>query len=327
MGKFTSAVGSMVMAFSLSAVTPTAVAAAHDFPNRPITLFVPWGAGGSGDVMVRYIADKLSGLWGQSVIVEQKTGANGLIGINALKKSRPDGYTALALSVGATIQNLVLKNDPGYSLDDFAPASLICASPVVLAVGKGVPANNVKELMALAAKNPGQLSYGTNGVGSVPHTLGAALNGAAGTSMTAIAYKGEAQSFSDLVSGRLTAHFGSLGFYAPHQATGDVKLLAVTNQTRMERYPDIPTLTEAGYPGANITGFMGIVLPAGTDPNIVQKFSEGIQTVLNMSDVREKIMDVGFDPTSSTVQEFETLFETERSRWQKVITDNNIRVE
>lgn len=296
------------------------------YPTRPIKLIVATSAGGNSDLMARMIGEKLGAAWGQAVIVEQRVGANGMIAAQFVAKAPPDGYTVY-LSLSSIVQNTLLQPLPGYKIEEFAPVTMVISIPIAMAVGGDVPVNTVPELMKLARDKPGSVSYGSYGTGSGAHIIGAALAKAADVKLVHVPYKGEAASYTDLVSGQLTSAFGSAGFYAAHVASGKVKLLAITGQQRMARFPDVPTMAEAGYPGANLPGWAGLLMPAGTPQPIVAKFAAEVRKVLAMPDVRSRLDDMGFVPVGNTSQEFAQYLKTEATAWSTIIKENNIKLD
>jgi tripartite-type tricarboxylate transporter receptor subunit TctC len=296
------------------------------FPSRPIKLMVATTAGGNSDLTARMIADKLAVVWGQPVLVEQRVGANGMIAAQALAKAPPDGYTAY-LSLSSMVQNVLLQPNPGYKIEDFVPVTMVISIPIALAVGGTVPASTVGDLMKMAKDKPGSVSYGSYGTGSGAHIIGSALARAAGVNMVHVPYKGEASSFTDLASGQLTSAFGSTGFYAAQLSTGKVKLLAITGSQRMARFPNVPTMAEAGYPGANLPGWSGLFLPAGTPEPIVARFSQEVRKILAMPDVRTKLDDMGFVPVGNSSQEFGQYIKSEVGTWSAIIKENNIKLD
>lgn len=246
----------VVQALAFAAMAGGSFAAysqAGAFPVRTVKIIVTSAVGGGGDIMARLIAEKLSAMWGQAVVVEQRTGANGMVGTLAALGAPADGYTVF-MSYTSMVQNLHVLPTPGYKLEDFAPVSMVASLPLVLAASSSLPVTSVGDLMKLAKAEDGRLSFGSSGVGSSGHLMGATLARLAGAKVIHIPYKGESASFTDLASGRLAAHFGSIGFYAPQAAAGKVRILAVASQQRLKRYPSIPTLAEAGFAPANLAG-------------------------------------------------------------------------
>lgn len=315
----------LAAALALCAAGPVAGQEAT-FPNRPVKLIVATTAGGSSDLTARMIADRLGAVWGQSVVVEQRLGANGMIAAQAVAKSPPDGYTAY-LSLSSMVQNVLLQPNPGYKLEDFVPVTMVVSIPIAFAVGGSVPAKTVADLMKMAKDKPGSVSYGSYGTGSGAHIMGSALARAADVTLVHVPYKGEVASYTDLVGGQLTSAFGSTGFYAAQLASGKVKLLAITGQKRLDRFPDVPTMAEAGFPSANLPGWSGLFLPAGTPAPIVARFSQEVRKILADPGVQAKLVDMGFVPVGNSSEEFAQYIKTESANWQTVIKQNNIKLD
>jgi len=304
----------------------SALAQEAAFPNKPVRLMLATAPGGATDILARMIADKLSGTWGQTVLVEQRVGANGMIAAAALAKAAPDGHTAY-LSISSMVQNVLLRPNPGYKMEEMAPVTLVATIPIAFAVSSSLNINSVADLVKYAKSKPNGITYGTSGTGSGSHLVGAALAGAAGFQATHVPYKGEVSSLADLLSEQLTVGYGSTGFYAAQEASGKVKVLAVTGPKRVARYPHIPTLAEAGFPGTNLPGWYGLFLPAGTPKAVVQKFSDEVRRVIAMPDVQAKIHEVGFVPVGNSSDEFSRYIASEMEVWSKVIKENNIKVD
>lgn len=299
---------------------------AATFPSRPVKLIVGTAPGGGGDVLARTLAEKISASWGQPVVVENRTGANGLVATAALTKAAPDGYTAF-LSLSAFVQNLLLQSNPGYKVSDVVPVSLVTLNPMALAVGSGTQAASVQEVLKSALTQPGKVSYGTFGTGSSAHVIGAGLARSTSAEMVHVPYRGESASLPDLVAGQLTMSFGTVGFYSQQSRAGKVRILAVTSPTRLKNYPGIPTLAEAGYPDLNLAGWFGVFLPAGTPPQIVERFSREVRKAVASPEVSARIYQIGFEPVGSTPGEFHAKLESDLKLWGKVIKDTGIKLD
>jgi tripartite-type tricarboxylate transporter receptor subunit TctC len=272
------------------------------------------------------IAERLGAVWGQSVVVEQRLGANGMIAAQAVAKSPPDGYTAY-LSLSALVQNLLLQPNPGYKLGDLAPVSMVTLNPMAMAVGGGTKATSIDELLKSARQAPGSVSYGTFGTGSSAHVIGAGLAKVAQVQMVHVPYKGESASFPDLASGQLSMSFGTVGFYSAQAASGKIRILAVTSPHRLKNYPDIPTLGEAGYPDVNLAGWFGVFLPAATPTPIVDKFSRDVRRAIAMPDLQARIYEMGLEPVGDSPAEFEVKLQAEMRHWTKAIKETGIKLD
>lgn len=322
-----SLVTSLAMAAGVMFALPqTAAAQSGDFPNRPIKLMVATAPGGSADATARMIADNLTAAWGHPVVVENKVGANGMIAAQTLVKAPPDGYT-IYMSLSSIVQNLLLQPTPGYRMEELAPVSMVAILPIALAAPVQLPASNLGELVALAKQKPGSVSYGSYGVGSGAHVIGVALNKKAGVDMTHIPYKGEADSFADMVNGRVSTAWGSVGFYANQLSGGKVKLLAVASPHRLKAFPNVPTLGEAGFPEANLAGFTGLFLPAGTPPAIVNKYSQAVAKAIATPEIQTKMVSFGYEPMTNAPEAFKKQLDDEMQKWSTIIRENNIKLQ
>ncbi|MDO8704332.1 MAG: tripartite tricarboxylate transporter substrate-binding protein [Sulfuricaulis sp.] len=315
-------------ALGVLALGACAVAQAQDasFPSRPVRIVIPTAPGGNLDLLARVVAGKLTEAWGQQVIVEARPGANTMIATTAVAKAAPDGYTVL-FTISGFVQNLVLQANPPYKASDLAPISLVASFPIALAANAALPANDLGELVKLARQKPGVLSFGSYGTGSGGHLIGEGLNKAAGIQIKHIPYKGEANSFPDLVSGDIGLAFGSVGFYARQLGAGKVKLIAVASPHRLKAFPTVQTFAEAGYADINLAGWGGMFLPAGTPAPIVDKFVQEIRKIVAMPDVLAKISDMGYEPVGNTNTEFAQVIASDLLKWGAVVRDNNIKLD
>lgn len=296
------------------------------FPSKPVRIVIPTAPGGNLDVLARLVAAKMTEAWGQQVIVESRPGANTILATTAVAKSPPDGYTSL-FTISGFLQNLVLQANPQYKMADLAPVSLVASFPIALAANVALPADDLPGLIKLARQSPERLSFGSYGMGSGAHIIGEGLNKAAGIRIKHIAYKGEAASFTDLVSGDIALAYGSVGFYYNQLATGKVKLLAVAAPQRLKSFPNLPTFAELGFPDLNLPGWGAMFLPAGTPAPIVDKYVQEIRRIVAMPDVQARILALGYEPVANTNTEFAQFLEADLQRWTKIVRENNIKLE
>jgi tripartite-type tricarboxylate transporter receptor subunit TctC len=303
-------------------------AAAQDgpFPSKPIRIMVPTPPGGNHDALGRLLASKLAETWGQQVIVENKPGANTIVATKAVAQSPADGYTAL-FTLSGFVQNIALRADAPYKMEDLAPVSLIATYPIALAANVALEANDLPGLVKLAKAAPGKYSFGSYGMGSGGHVIGAGLNKAAGIDIRHVAYKGEAASFPDLVNGDIALAYGSVGFYANQLAGGKVKILAVANPHRLKRFPDVPTFAEAGFADVNLPGWGAMFLPGGTPAPIVERYAQAMQAIVRLPDVQERIYSMGFEPLGSSPIEFAQQLREDVERWSRIARESNIQLE
>jgi tripartite-type tricarboxylate transporter receptor subunit TctC len=303
-------------------------AGAQDYPTRPITLVVPYAAGGGNDVMARIVAEKMSRTLGQQVVIENKGGAGGSIATRQVAKAAPDGYTLGLGGTGTHAINPTLYPNVGYDpRKDFAPVGLIATSALVVLVNTQVEANTIPELIALAKREPGKLNYASAGVGSGIH-LGAELFATmAGIKLTHIPYKGSSPALTDLIGGHVAIYFSSLPPAIALIKEGKVRALAVTGPQRSPLLPDLPTVGEVALPGYEAVLHYGIVAPAGTPRTIVDKLNAALQAALAEPDVRERIKADGAEPLAGTPEQYAADIDREETKWSEIVKRSGARVE
>jgi tripartite-type tricarboxylate transporter receptor subunit TctC len=314
-------------AVSTCAAEPVA-AQTPDYPNRPVRIIVPQAAGGGVDIVARAIAQKLAESWGQQVIVDNRPGANGIIGIEAVAKSKPDGYTIAAPFTSVlTINPFVYKSLPYDAFRDFAPIMQSVNNIIVLVVNPYLPVRSVKELVALGKSRPGDLIYGSFGVGNLTHLAAELLRLETGLKMVHVPYKGETPAVSDLIAGQYVLLFATSAGVNAHIKAGRLRLLATGGERRAAAYPDTPTMGEAGYPNASVTGWSGLVAPAGTPPEIVRKFQRDAARHVRSPELGERLTALGAEPVGSTPEEFSAFIKSEADKWSRVIRDASITLQ
>jgi tripartite-type tricarboxylate transporter receptor subunit TctC len=301
-------------------------ASAQDYPSRPITLIVPYAAGGGNDVMARVVAEKMSRSLGQQIVIENKGGAGGSIATRQIAKAAPDGYTLGLGGTGTHAINPTLYPNVGYDpRKDFAPVGLIATSALVVLVNNAVPAKSIPELIALAKGKP--LTYASAGVGSGIH-LGAELFATmADVKLTHIPYKGSSPALTDLVGGHVAIYFSSLPPAISLMRDGKVRALAVTGPKRSANFPDLPTVAEVALPGYEAVLHYGIVAPAGTPRAIVGKLNAALNAALAEPDVREKILADGAEPLGGTPEDYAADIDREETKWSKVVKLSGAKVD
>jgi tripartite-type tricarboxylate transporter receptor subunit TctC len=294
--------------------------AQQDYPNRPITLVVPYAAGGGNDVMARIVGEKMSKTLGQQVVVENRPGAGGAVATRAVAKAAADGYTLVIGGTGSLAVNPSLYANAGYDpRKDFAPVGLIGTSAMIVLVHPSVPAQSIKELIALAQKEPGKLNFASAGVGSGIH-LGAELFATmAGVKLTHIPYKGTGPALADLVGGHVSIYFSSLPSAIGISKEGKVRALAVTGPKRSDIFPDLPTVAEAGLPGFEAVLRYGIVAPAGTPRPIIDKLNAALRAALADPDTKARMARDGTEPVPSTPEEYAADIDREEKKWSEVV--------
>jgi len=297
------------------------------YPSRPVRIISIFPPGGGNDILCRTVAQKLTDNLRQQVIVENRPGANGIIGTEAAARSAPDGYTITLIPSGHAVNASLYRKLPYDSVKDFTPITLAGSSPLVLAVHPSVPAKSAKELVALAKARPGQLSYGTAGVGSSGHLAGALFETMTGTTLVHIPYKGMSIAVTDLIGGQVSITFGTSLSVVPHVRSARLRALATTGAQRSPALPNLPTVAESGVPGYEASLWYGFVGPARLPPEIVHRLNSEIGTVLGLQDVRERLADQGVDARSSTPEEFARLLVSDIERWAKVVQRVGVRAE
>ncbi len=298
------------------------------YPAKPLRIIVQFGPGSTIDIIARIIGPKMHEGLGQPVIVENRAGAGGAIGMEAAAKAAPDGYT---LAIGATgplvINPLLYTKSPFDPVRDFAAVSQVAHGPAVLAVHPSIPARNVKELVALAKAMPQQLNYGSPGVGTSPHLAGELFQMVSGTRMVHVPYKGNAEAITDLIGGHLSIVYTGVPPVAALAKAGRVRLLATTGTARLPGMPDLPTIAEAGLPGAEVAIWYGLVVPSATPSAVIGRLNTEVNRVGGLADVRERFSQQGIEVKTGTADAFSVLVRDELVKWGKVIKSANIKVE
>jgi tripartite-type tricarboxylate transporter receptor subunit TctC len=302
-------------------VAGAAAQTADDFPNRPIRIIVPQAAGSGVDLQARVLAQKMGELWGQQGVVENRPGANAIIGMETAAKANPDGYTLVYAPVSSVTTNaFIYKKLPYDALRDFAPITQTTANPLGAVVNPASGIKSIKDLVERAKANPGQLNYGSFGIGNMTHLMGVLLSIAADIKMTHVPYRGQTPAITDVISGQIPLAFTTTAGVTDLVETGKLNLLATFGQERDEQFPNTPTPTEAGYPSVVVVGWSGLLAPAGTPPQIIGKLHAGMVKALAMPDVKEAILKQGSKALSSASPEaFERYIKSEAAKFHSVI--------
>lgn len=315
----------VVLAASMLPLASMAMAQ-EKWPDRPVRIVVPFSAGGTTDVVARALAKDLGDLWGQSVVVENRAGAGGNIGADAVAKSPPDGYTLLMTSGSIfTVNPHMYSKLPFDPVKDFIAVTNVASGPQLLVVHPSVPAKNVKELIALARKDSNQLNFGSAGVGSQVHMAGESFVDAAGIKATHIPYKGENPAYTDLAGGSIQFMVGNIAAAAPFVTNGRVRALGVTSKTRSPLLPDVPTLAESGLPGFENVGWFGFMLPAGTPRPIVDKIHQDTAKALGNTEMKARLFVNGMKPVGNKPEAFAADIAEESKRWAKVVKNRGLK--
>ena len=301
---------------------------AQPYPNRPLRIVVPFPPGGGTDIGTRIVAQKLQEAWGQAVIVENKPGAAGIVGTELTAKSAPDGYTFMMGNIGTHAINVSLYKKLAYDpVKDFAPVSMVADLPLLLLVHPSVPANSVKELIALAKSQPGKLNFSSSGAGGSMHVAAELFKSMTGVDMVHIPYKGGAPAVADLLSGQVALSFSTVLETIQHVKAGKVRALAVTNDHRSIALPDLPTIAEAGLPGYQSISWLALFAPAGTPKEIVNKVSAESVRILKLPDVKERLLAQGAEPIGSTPEQLATILSADIAKYAKVIRESGYKPE
>ena len=319
-----------LLAASVAALSIHTVQAqpADTYPNKPIKFIVPYAAGGASDVTSRLLAEAMSPSIGQTVIVENKTGAGGNIGTDFVAKSAPDGYTMLLAYTGPMAINPTLyKNIPFNPLKDFAAVTLVAEAPLLLGVHPSVPVKNVKELVEYARVNPGKIFYGSSGTGGADHLAGDLFMQETGTKIVHVPYKGGAPALRDLVAGNTQMQFMTIPAAIPHIKDGRIRPLAILSNSRFELFPDVPAIAEAGLPGVYVNNTYGVTVPAGTPPAVVNKLNAELVKAVKSQDIVNRFKDLGLVPRYNTPEEFTQFMKDEHARWAKIVKDSGASVD
>lgn len=301
-------------------------AAAQSYPSKPVRLIVPFPPGGSNDVVGRMIAAQLSTRLDKPVFVENQGGAGGLIGTEMAARSQPDGYTLLLISVAYAFNPAIYKlpYDPATA---FAPVAMLGAGPVVIAVTSKLPVGSVKELIALAEEKPGELNYATAGVGSFQHLASELFKLQAGVDIVHIPFKGGGPAMMDVIAGNTQITIGSLIQMLPQIRAGKLKALGVGSANRIAALPELPTITEAGVPGYEVTNWWGIVVPAGTPRSVIDRLNKDLTAIVASPETKKRFETEGAEPLSMSPEEVGRFIAAETAKWARVVKDAGIRAE
>ena len=304
------------------------IARAQTYPNRTITLVVPFPPGGSTSIVGRLIADKMSQLLGQSIVVDNRGGAGGTVGTKAVTKSEPDGYTLLLGYTGTLAIGPSLYRNVGYDpRKDFAPIGMIGSAPSSLVAHPSFPAKTVAELIAYARANPGKVNFGSAGVGTVGHITGEYFAHAAGIQIVHIPYKGTGPAMSDLLGGHIPISFSPVATTSGNVKAGLLRALAVTSINRSKLLPDVPTMIEAGVPGFDASLVYGLVAPAGTPPAVIERLNKALRDALVSEDVTKQLELDGTVITASTPEQYADFIDKDEKKWSELVKVSGVEPE
>jgi tripartite-type tricarboxylate transporter receptor subunit TctC len=307
-------------------IAGSAHAAQSDYPARPVRLIVPFGAGGSTDIIARVFAAKFSETLGQTIVVDNRAGAAGLVGTESAARANPDGYTLLVYGINQTITPALQKKLP-YSVKEFALISLYGKMPNILVVNLGLPAKNVKDLVVLARAKPGGMTYVSSGTGASPHLTMELFKSRTGTDLVHVPYKAMAQGYIDLMGGQHQAMFANLPGQLPLIKAGRVRPLAVTSAQRAEQVPDVPTMMESGVPDFEVTVWQGVAVPVATSGAIIARLHGVMMKTLAVPELKQRMLEQGVTASPTTREEFAAFVRSETARWAKVVKDSGATLE
>jgi tripartite-type tricarboxylate transporter receptor subunit TctC len=295
------------------------------YPAKPVRIVIPYPPGGGTDLLGRPMAKLLTEKWGQNVIVDNRSGAAGMVGAEIVARSPADGYTILMSASGEVSLNVALYPKMNYDpVRDFTPVTQLAVAPLVLAVHLSMPARNVKEYIALAKKRPGEITYSSIGAGSPQHMAGEWMRLLAGINIIHVPFKGGGPQMTDLLGGHTPTGFIALPVAAPHIKAGRVRAVGMTSAARSTAFPDVPTFSESGMPGFEVSQWWSILVPRGTPADIVARLHKEFSAMTKAADIRERMASLGADPVGGTPDELGNLIKTEISKYQKIVRDAKI---
>jgi len=300
---------------------------AQNYPAKPIRLILGFAPGGSTDLVARVVGQKMSESWGQQVIIDNRPGANGMIGADLVAKASADGYSLLLSSIGPMAINASLYKMPYDIVNDFAPVTYTGNVANLLVVHPAIPAMNVKELIALAKARPGQLTFGSSGTGGAPHMAVELFKLLTKVNVVHIPYKGGGPAMADLVGGQISGSFASMPSSIPFVQAGKLRALAVTALKRSPALPEVPTISEAGVPGFSVLDWQGLFTTAKTPPEIVNKLNAEVIRILALPDVIQRLSAAGVEIQTSTPKEWGDFVKSEIAKWSKVVKEAGVKVE
>jgi len=318
-----------VVCLLLALVAPASVAeAAEAYPSKPIRLIVPFSPGGPADVLARVVGDKIGASMGKPVVVDNRAGAGGNIGMALGAKAAPDGYTLVLAPAGnLTVNPSLYRNVPYDVAKDFAPVTVVAAVPNILVVHPSIPAKNLTEFIAYAKSHPGQLNFSSPGAGSGAHLAGELFKSMVGADMVHVPFNGIAPAVTAVLAGDVQLMFAGAPAVLQHVRAGKLHALGVASLKRIAGAPDLPTLSESGLAGFDVTSWYSIVAPAGTPPEIVARLQREIDKALREPDVREKLAGLGAEPIANTPAEFAAMIKTETAKWSEIVKSAKITIE
>lgn len=299
---------------------------AQSYPAKPVRFIVPYAPGGSSDVIARLLGQRLGEALGQTFVVDNRPGAGSMIGTDLAAKSIPDGYTVILSDMPHTINPSVYSKVPYDPVKDFSPITVVGTSAMFLFVNPSMPAQSIKDYIALARSQPGKITIGSGGNGTTTHLSAELLQSGAGIKLTHVPYKGAGPALADVIAGQIQSTFTSMATAAPHVKTGRLRVLAVTSTKRLRSLPDVPTFGESGVKGFVVEHWWGIMAPAGVPNPVVAKLHGEIVKAVNSPDVRERFATLAVEPATNTPEQFRALLAADVKRWAKVVKDAGVKL-
>jgi tripartite-type tricarboxylate transporter receptor subunit TctC len=305
-----------VLALAFAAVIP---ANAQQFPTRPVRMVVPYPPGGANDIIARLLAPRMGEQFGQNVVVDNRGGGNTIIGSELVARAVPNGYTLLIIAAGHAINPSLYPKLPYDTARDFIPVSLVGDGAYVLVAHPSAGVSTPAELIAAAKSKPGQIAYASSSTGNLTHLAAELFNALAGVKMLHVPYKGGNPAMADLLGGRVAVFFSTVAVARPHLQSGKIRGLGVTTTRRTQALPGMPTIAEAGLPGYEVSGWYGLVAPAGTPAHVIARLHGAVQTALRQPEIRERLLGVGVETVEASSAEFGTKINAELAKWDKVV--------
>ena len=301
--------------------------AAAAYPERPVRFIVPFAPGGTNDILGRIVAERLSTRLGQPFVIDNRAGANSVIGCEIVARANPDGYTLLIVAAGFAVNPSIIRTLPYDTERDFAPIGMVAGGPYLMVVNPSVPAKSLGEFTAWAKSRPGQVNYASTGTGSPPHLAAELLRISAGFDMQHVPYKGGGAVLPDLLAGRVSMFFGSIATLRPHVQSGKLRAIAVTTVQRAAAMPEVPTVIESGLAGYEVNGWYGMLAPGKTPRLIISLLNTALRQVLAEPETRTRFASHGMEPAPGTAEAFSALIRSETAKWAKVVRAAGIKPE
>jgi tripartite-type tricarboxylate transporter receptor subunit TctC len=317
----------MLLAIALACAVYAPVACPAGYPTRPVRFIVPVPPGGANDIIARLVSPPLTEALGQQFVVDNRGGANTIIGTELTAKATPDGYTIEIVPGSFAINASLYQHLPYDTVRDFAPVVMIGNGAYIIVVHPSLPVHNAGELIALAKKEPGRIRYGSSGIGNVTHLAGELFNRMAGTKMLNVPYKGGGPVMNDLLAGRVQVFFSTVSTAAAHVRAGRLRAIGATTAEPSAAFPDVPPVSKSGLPGYVVSGWYGILVPAGTPRAVINTLNRAVRTAVHRPDVKSRLVSLGIDPVDETPEQFGALIKSEIAKWGKLVRSLDLKVD